>query len=266
MTTWSAMTWNILMGGEERFDAILALIARERPDVLVLQECLGWTADDQLARVAGAIGIRNNAMHTVLGVARPRPSGNRYHVAVLSRFPIIATRTYADPDRVGHVIVEADIAGPLPLRVFGTHFDAHGEDQRLRDAVMLTEALRRPAPPHVLVAGDLNALSRLDPYPRDLDARLSAAGTMKFGIPARYDTMDMLGGEGLVDLLWVDGTPAHWVTAVRDYGDVRMHYRTDYLLASPRLAEDLVSIRVVDVGYASDHAAVIATFRTGVIQ
>jgi exodeoxyribonuclease-3 len=42
---------------------------------------------------------------------------------------------------------------------------------------------------------------------------------------------------------------------------VRIDYRTDYILASPRMAERLIRAEVVDVGEASDHQAVVATFR-----
>jgi exodeoxyribonuclease-3 len=50
------------------------------------------------------------------------------------------------------------------------------------------------------------------------------------------------------------------VTARRDRGGVLIGYRTDYLFASPRLAEVLSTVEVVDTGEASDHAAVLATF------
>jgi exodeoxyribonuclease-3 len=42
------MTLNILMGDEERMPLLLPLIARENPDVLVLQECLGWEDGERL--------------------------------------------------------------------------------------------------------------------------------------------------------------------------------------------------------------------------
>src|SRR5215212_3332060 len=104
---WSALTWNILFGGEERFDSILALLARLKPDVVVLQECLGWEEGDRLSRAAGALGVPYIEKHATLGHARPRPSGRRFHVARLSRFPIVRTNTHADPAHVGHVILEA---------------------------------------------------------------------------------------------------------------------------------------------------------------
>ena len=67
--TWSVMTWNILLGGEERFPRICSLLGRVRPDVVVLQECLGWDGSPHLARVADALEVE----HTFLARARPRP-------------------------------------------------------------------------------------------------------------------------------------------------------------------------------------------------
>ena len=40
--TLKVMTWNIKTGGGERLDAILAVLDRERPDVLALQELRGF--------------------------------------------------------------------------------------------------------------------------------------------------------------------------------------------------------------------------------
>lgn len=266
---WTACTWNVLFGGEDRFDAILALLSRVRPDVLVLQECLEWDVGDRLKSVAEALGVPYVAAHAVLGLARPRGSGRRFHVALVSRFPIEATTTHADPARVGHAIVEARIAAPGaggPFVVLGTHFDSHGEDERLRDARTLIELAPRARIENerVLVAGDLNALSRHDPYPKNLEQLLRSAGTEKYGFPPRFEVMPLLEENGLIDLLHADGRSPKgndWVTAVRDRGGVRIDYRTDYLLASPSLAATCTNIEVLRCDGASDHEPVFATFR-----
>lgn len=267
--TWTACTWNVLFGGEDRFDAILALLSRVRPDVVVLQECLGWDEGDRLNRVAGALGVPYIGAHAALGLARPRGSGRRFHVALVSRFPIEAMTTHADPARVGHAIVEARIAAPGgPVVVLGTHFDSHGEDERLRDARTLCDVAPRAriTNERVLVAGDLNALSRRDPYPHDdeLERLLRSAGTEKYGFPPRFDVMPLLEKHGFIDLLYAGGRkPAGdgWVTAVRARGGVRIDYRTDYLLASPLLAPECKHVEVLRCAGASDHEPVIATFR-----
>ncbi|MFY0577205.1 hypothetical protein ACN28S_25390 [Cystobacter fuscus] len=53
---------------------------------------------------------------------------------------------------------------------------------------------------------------------------------------------------------------SRWVTARRRRGAEVLELRTDYLFASPRLAERLLGADVVDVGAASDHHALTATF------
>lgn len=253
--TWSVLTWNVLFGGEDRVGAILEVLRRERPDVVVLQECLGWETGDRLAQVGEAIGAR----HTVLGNSRPRGSGKRYHVAIASRIPVTATKTHADPAAIGHCILEAQLAAPGgAVTLLGTHFDSHGEDERLRDArtANAIAPASRLVSERVVLAGDLNALSRRDPYPVDLDRLLLAAGTEKYGHPPRFDTIDLLEANG-----WLDQRPDPWVTAVRNRGGVRIEYRTDYVFASPVLAPSCTGVRVVASNGASDHEPVLATFR-----
>lgn len=252
------------MGGEDRLDRIVALLEKTRPDVVVLQECLGWQENGMLRRVADAIGVPSNGAHAILGLARPRGSGRRFHVALLSRFTILAARTHADPAAVGHAIVEATLDAPGgPVSVLGTHFDSHGEDERLRDArTAIAIAGDRTSRERMILAGDLNALSRRDPYPADLDRLLLAAGTEKYGHPARFETMPLLESAGWIDLLRREGDapPARWVTAVRDRGGVHIEYRTDYVLASPLLAPACTRIEVLACDGASDHEPVLGTF------
>jgi exodeoxyribonuclease-3 len=255
------MTWNLLVGGEDRFDRILALLARTQPDVLVLQECLGWEDGVRLGRVAQTLGLPATPEHTRLGLARPRGTGRRFHVALVSRLQIGTVATHADPAQVGHCILKAQVAAPgSSVLVLATHFDAKGEDQRLRDAhtlcgLVAPDRLQRE---RVLLAGDLNALSRRDPYPPDLDHLLRAAGSDKYGHPPRFEVMELLERQGYIDLLHHRSAPATWVTAQRERGGVQIDFRTDYLLASPLLARELTETRVLDGGKASDHEPVIA--------
>lgn len=249
------MTWNILFGGESRFDRIVDRVSAARPDVLVLQECLGWEDRERLGRIARAMGLPNEPRHALLGTARPRGSGKRYHVAVVSRRPIDRVQLHNDPKVLGHCLVEAEIGD---VTLFGAHFDWHNEDLRLIEARYL-RALYDPSR-KCLLAGDLNALSRRDPYPADLATRLAAAGTDKYGHPPRFEAIPELEAMGWIDLLHVRGAPAQWITARRDRGGVRIDYRTDYLFGSPRMAETLSSIEILGAGEASDHDAVVAQF------
>lgn len=257
------MTLNILMGGEERMELLLATLAREAPDVLVLQECLGWEDGARLREVASALKLPANESHVRLGTARPRGSGKRYHVAVASRFPLRAVHAHNDAHFLGHCLLQCELDAGGPLTLFGTHFDAHHENLRFVEARYL-RSLLEPATFRegaFLLAGDLNSLSRKDPYPVDLADRVRRAGIDKYGHPPRFDVIDELEGFGWVDALRHRPAASRWVTARRERGGEVIDFRTDYLFASPRLAERLLAADVVDVGQASDHHALVATFR-----
>ena len=251
------MTLNVLFGGQDRFDAIRALVAAERPDLLVLQECLGWEDGARLGALAEAISVPADERHAVLGVANVRPSGRRYHVGLLSRAPLARARAHTE--NVAHCIVEAELElGGEPLVVLGTHLVASDEGSRLPEV----GELLRIAPPEALrtgmyaLAGDLNALTRRDPYPADLDDQLSRAGIHKYDHPPRFDVMDRLLAAGWIDALRERPRSDRWVTARRGRDGQVVDTRTDYVLLSPPLAQRLVTAEVVDVGSASDHHAV----------
>ncbi len=253
-----AMTFNILMGGgtADRFERICQTIAGARPDVLVLQECLGWEHGDRLAQVAAAAALA----HTYLGSARPRGSGRSFHVALLSRLPIRDVQLYNDPQIVGHCVIEArlDWAG-TPLRLLATHLDSHGEDQRMVEAELL--CARMPDGPGLLL-GDLNALSPRDPYPPDLADRLQRGGVDKYGCPLRHDVIDALETAGWIDTLHAH-PPSRWVTAPRNRGGVRFDSRTDYAFVTPALGDRIVGTEIIDIEMpaVSDHAPVVVTLR-----
>lgn len=260
------MTLNILMGGEERMPLLLPLIARENPDVLVLQECLGWEGGERLGQVAAALNLPATEAHARLGIARPRPSGNRYHVAVVSRRPLRSARAHNNAHFIGHCLLECGLESGLgPLTLFAAHFDSHHENLRFVEARYLRSLIEPAALGQgaFLLAGDPNCLSRADPYPVDLADRVRRSGMEKYGHPPRFEVIDELESFGWVDALRRRPVSSRWVTAHRHRGGEAIDFRTDYVFASPSLAERLLGADVVDVGDASDHHALTATF-TGV--
>jgi exodeoxyribonuclease III len=259
------MTLNVLLGGEKRFDAIRELLAAEQPDLLVLEECLGWEDGARLSAVAEAIGIPADTDHTLLGVANARPSGLSHHIALVSRAPIARSRIHT-PREVAHCLVEAELdLDGAPLRVLGAHLHANNEDSRLVEvsallAIAPSDALRTEA---WILCGDLNSIARHDPYPADLDDRLDRAGVHKYGHPPRFEVMDRLFAAGWIDALHERPRSDRWVTARRARGvpGAVVDTRTDYILFSTALAARLVGAEVIDVGSASDHHAVVAELR-----
>ncbi|MBB2908859.1 exodeoxyribonuclease-3 [Streptosporangium becharense] len=256
------MTFNVLNGGEDRFDRIREVVAAERPDLLVLQECVGWEDGERLHALAEALGVPADDDHLIMGLANRRGSGKRYNVCLVSR-PRILSRRVHTPPWMAHCLVEAEVAtagdGP-PLLVLGTHLVWKDEGARLTEV----DEILRVVPPETLaerdcvLLGDLNALSRDDPYPADLGDRLIAAGIGKFGSPPRLDVMDRLHEAGWADALRAAPRSPHWATTPRERNGVRVDTRTDYVLLSPPLAARLAWADVVDVGTVSDHQPVVA--------
>jgi exodeoxyribonuclease III len=246
------MTLNVLVGGEDRLDALCAIVAGARPDVLVLQECVGWEDRVRLGRVAAAMGAPAGEAHAVLGASNPRGSGIRYNVCLVSRSPI--TRHQVHTAGLAHCAVEAEIDG---VTVLGTHLVAGSETARVAEVDVLL-GLVAPRAASCALAGDLNGLARHDPYPLDLGARFVRAGIEKYGLPPRFDTLDHLLAGGWIDALHERPSSPRWVTAVRGPTGATVDTRTDYVLVSPALAPRLTGAEVIDVGSASDHHAVLA--------
>ena len=256
------MTYNILNGGgdESRFRTVLDVIRRAAPDLLVLQECLDWEDGQRLTEVAEVLGIPARPEHARLGLARPRGSGKRHHLAVFSRLSLTAFETHSNPAFLGHALVQCSVSWDgQPLHILAAHFDAKNENLRFVEARYL-RSLLDPAQfksGYYALAGDLNALSSNDPYPVDLEALLRQSLTTKYHLPPRFEVMEELAEFGWLDGLYLR-PPARWITAPRHRGGVSIDYRTDYLLFSPALAPRVGGVEVVAGNDESDHLPVMA--------
>lgn len=266
------VTQNVLLGGEQRFDALCHVLEAMRPDLLVLQECLGWEDGVRLRALARCCGIPDDDRHIFVSLSNPRGSGKRYHLALVSRVPILAARAHTRG--VAHSFLDATLSltadgphvRPATLRILGVHLVSGHEDARLAEADILLSVVADSLKQRedLVLAGDFNSLSPADPYPEDLSARLAGLGITKYGNPARFDVMHRLFSAGLIDAFDKRKAGTPWASAVRgrrdggpDSGE-RILTRTDYVLLSPSLAPRLHGSGVVDVGQASDHHAVYA--------
>ncbi len=266
------LTQNVLMGGEHRFDALCSVLRAAHPDLLVLQECLGWQDGVRLRELARCCGIPEDDRHLFLSQSNPRGSGKRYHVALLSRAPILTVRAHTDG--FAHSVLDATVAaptaaspGPTPtLRILGAHLVSSHEDARLAETDVLLSLVHASLAQgeDLILAGDLNSLSPRDPYPADLGERFVQLGITKHGNPPRFDVLRRLFSIGLLDSFDRRTPDAPWASAVRGRRDggpdqgQRVLTRTDYVLLSASLAQRLVNGGIVDVGQASDHHAVYA--------
>lgn len=157
--TVAIMTYNILTGGGARLGAIEHIIRDSGADLVGVQEV---TRPDALAGLAERLG-----MHHAIAWS---PSG--WHVAALSRWPIVQTRGHSGP-QMQRALLETLIELPDGgrLRFFVTHLRAvfsemrAGEDHRLREIAFVLDrmsAARAAGEPHLLV-GDFNSLAPGEP-------------------------------------------------------------------------------------------------------
>lgn len=257
-------TFNILFGGgeQERFKQILTLIDRIRPNILILQECLYWEDNKRLRQVAEVM----NANFSYLGLARPRGSGNCYNLALcttLEKEEILDIKTHNNAAFLGHAIIELTLKSGL--KVFATHFDSHNENLRFVEARYLRSLIDKNDfdKGNYILAGDLNSLSKRDPYPNNFSELLKMVSSQKYGIPPRFEVIEEIESFGWVDTLYyLDflGKERDWITAPRIRGGVKIDYRTDYIFVSPKLAKTLEKVEITNCGDASDHFPVTAIF------
>ncbi|MEV7623509.1 endonuclease/exonuclease/phosphatase family protein [Actinoplanes sp. NPDC089786] len=239
------MTWNILVGGQDRLGAILDVVRRERPDVLALQELKGWSAK-RVGEVAGELGMTAHLAPSVFG----QP------VAVLARTAL--TRTRSITWRLHHAAAVATVGD---LTVVSTHLNPFSPERRRREATWLAACFFRTRR-KVLIAGDLNSLDPGTDHAEAL-AVIDQRYQRRHLTPA--GTADTRAIRALLDAGFVDvgrGIGATVPTAryrEREFGE----FRLDYLMASPPLARltRYVSVRRDEVtDRASDHYPVVASF------
>ncbi|MEU4216583.1 endonuclease/exonuclease/phosphatase family protein [Actinoplanes sp. NPDC026623] len=244
------LTWNIRTGGSGgRLDAVLALLRREAPDILALQELRGLPGAG-MREVAAALGMTPFLARSLLG----QP------VAVLVRPPLRIVSWSAVWWRLHHaaaVVVTPTADGPVT--VVSTHLNPFSPSRRLREARRLVARCRAARGP-VLIAGDLNSL---DPG-TDHTARLSRLPEQHrrrhLGPDGKADTRAIarFAAGGFTDLWRAvgegDGLTVPTTAGGGEFSDAGM--RLDYVLATDSIAAAATRARVIrgdEAEYASDH-------------
>jgi len=245
------LTWNIKTGGSGgRLGAVLALLQRERPDVLALQELRGFAQGGgrRMREVADALGMTPVLAPSIFG----QP------VAVLVRSPLRIAGRSAVRWRLHHAAAVAVVPTSAgPLTVVSTHLNPFSPYRRLREARWLAA---RYASGLVLLAGDLNSL---DPGTEHA-ARLARLGERyrrrHLGPDGTADTRAIasLTAAGFTDLWRAAGDGGGHTTPTTaggpEFSAVGM--RLDYLMASAAVAAGATHAHVVrgdEAEYASDH-------------
>ncbi|HEU4820362.1 MAG TPA: endonuclease/exonuclease/phosphatase family protein [Qipengyuania sp.] len=240
-----AMTFNIRLdiasdganAWPHRKDNVAALIAREAPDILGMQEVLLNQKRDLEAalpayQVIGAARDdgREAGEFSPLAWRRDRFEMVRSGTFWLSPTPEVPSKGWdAAFPRIATWAVLRDKQSGAQLRVLNTHFDHVGREARLNSAAIIarwvTEGPDRTLP--AIVLGDFNAHPESEPYRRlaegadaDLhDARV-AARTPPYGPPGTFTGFDITKAPALlIDHIFV--TP---VFAVESYAVITQHW------------------------------------------
>ena len=130
-----------------RLERVISVIRYVNPDILGIEEACHWDQDNEAAakRVASELG-----MNYFVG----KSGHSRFHVALLSKFPIVSARDF--PDQFSRAAIEAEIKLPdgRLLHAFVGHFDLpRSEDAQLREIRFLAQQMR----PHAFDLGVMMA-------------------------------------------------------------------------------------------------------------
>ncbi len=155
------LTYNILLGGRDRWAHLSAMLEAADAELVALQEV---DTPEPCQEVATALGYQ-----MVFG-----PANMARHQAVLSRWPVVEHRNHHHPRIFLRNSLEVTVAAPagsaIPrVRLHTVHLPAafhqrgRGEAERIQELrAVRRQAGRSPAVPHLIV-GDFNALAPGDP-------------------------------------------------------------------------------------------------------
>lgn len=257
------MTYNTLFGGidasgTDRRKAQLEIIRAVDPDVLLLQEAKDYPAQGGLLLHATerALGMRGFLAEAQTG---------QHTVAFLK--PHLQPISFeGDGVHFHHAAAILRFEAPqfdMPVTAISVHLCPHGPRIRLREASYLVGHADPDG--FAMLAGDFNSVSPDDPEPEglaSLPARFRARYVDEDGRADR-GTLRLLAQAGWVDLGSLIGDRRPTVPGAGFSHTEFVPFRSDYVLATPPLADRLRSYRVIREAAtdgASDHYPVVVEF------
>jgi len=182
--------------GEKSFNRQLALIQGINPDILALQETdstrISLNNNDYVRYFADKLGY-----YSYYG---PKTVAGTYGTAILSKFPILNTRTafmYSDKDETGVAEAEVEVAG-LSFTIYDVHPDS-SDPAMLAFARTLIE--RSQGKPYVIAMGDYNLRDYEEAY-KLLDSTFVNAWTSVYPTEISPTGVDM-SGENRIDHIFL---------------------------------------------------------------
>lgn len=247
-------TWNV-NGIRARESQLVEWMAREMPDVVCLQEIKANPS--QIPPALCALAGYDCYWHGERGY-----SGVALHVR-RSAFASVPRFVHADFDFENR-IVSATMDG---LTVSSVYVPNGGKDleakMRFLDELTLFVERERAAGHALIVCGDLNvARTEMDVHPKERRPNKSIIGQL----PEERARFERLLAHGMVDVARAQAPQDErlftWWPPWREMRQRNIGWRIDYILASEELASTVVECAVrADVG-TSDHAPVVAVFKT----
>jgi exodeoxyribonuclease-3 len=249
------VTWNV-NGVRARGAEVAALIEREQPDVLCLQEIK--VAPDHLPKEIGVVpgyfctwhgmkGYSGVALHVREGFAKACPTVSHPSFDHETRIAV------AEIDSVAGAFSVASIYVPNGGKDFPAKI-------RFLEALTAWAAATRAAGRELVLCGDLNvARAEIDVHPRERNPRLTGQLPEERALFA-----GLLDAAGLHDL-GRERDPENeamysWWAPWRNMRQRNVGWRLDYVLATDGLAARNAACPALREVGTSDHAPVIATF------
>jgi endonuclease/exonuclease/phosphatase family metal-dependent hydrolase len=156
------VSYNILMGAAKRVDPLTQILSDAHPDIVGLVEA---TRPDVVAELGRRLGMQS----IMSGCA---PHSGKWQVALLSRLPVLYTKTHIRPGVLLKPLLEVGLqeAGGRQITVFVIHLSAAfsqgwaGDGIRRRETMELLRIMAEKAGTPHLVMGDFNTLAPGDAF------------------------------------------------------------------------------------------------------
>lgn len=247
------MTYNILNGGEDRFDGIIDIINNESPDFLMINEANTFEREEnkKLKLLAEKTGLPN--YHLAL-------SGEYdYHVAVFSKLPFSKLEEIKPLMRAGiNIVLKTEIG---EVSIIGTHLTPYTEAQRLPEIKRIIETQK--SFPNKILMGDMNSLSPHDGYDESMIKDFNEMQMKKFTENRKlcFNAIHKIESAGYKDVGFLQKQNKIY-TAPTSINEANAHsnMRLDYFFVSENLLEKVINYKVLKddlTEKSSDHYPVI---------
>lgn len=248
------MAYNILNGGEDRFDSIIKVISDEDPDFLVINEANGFEKNNnqKLNKFSEETGL----LHLKLALSGEYD----YHTAVFSKYPFKEVKDIKPLRNAGILAIIDTKSGEIAIA--GAHLTPYTEDSRLSEIDLIINQQKQH--PNKILMGDMNSLSVGDGYNEEMIKGFNSAQLEKFTTDTkfRFDVISKINSVGYVDTAVIFGREKEYTVPTKINQDQAhlINMRVDYIFVSDTLKNKLKSYSVIKNALtekASDHYPVV---------